>query len=72
MLGFPDQYPNSGCVQRGAMSAAGPVPGVDWPIDDDSIMGMLQGEAKIIHPEASWFNDWINDKLDEEFDIIER
>lgn len=54
------------------MSAAGPVPGVDWPIDDDSIMGMLQGEAKIIHPEASWFNDWINDKLDEEFDIIER
>jgi hypothetical protein len=70
MLGFPDQYPN-GVVQRGAMSASGPVSGADWPIDDDSIMGMRQGEAKLIHAGASWFNDWINDNLDEEFDLIE-
>ena len=71
MLGFPDQYPK-GVIAKGAMSAAGPVAGAAWPIDDSSVMGMDQAIAKKIHAEAEWFDNWINDKLEEAVDLIDR
>jgi hypothetical protein len=63
MLGFPDQY-SEGVTAAGSVGPAGPAAGSAWPIDDSSIMGSNQTEAKDIHHGAKWFNDWIDSKVD--------
>lgn len=71
MMGFPDQY-LTGVVADGAMSTAGPVVGAAWPIDATSVMGEAQQKVQKIHAGASWFDDWINDKLNDPVDLIEK
>ena len=63
MMGFPDEYDN-GAVVSGSMSAAGPVAGAAWPIDDASVMGASQNRAMKRHLEADWFDKWIDSKVD--------
>lgn len=62
MMGFPDQY-EEGVTVAGAMSTTGTVSGASWPIDNSSIMGGSQNEAKKYHHSMKEFNDWIN-KID--------
>jgi len=59
MMGFPDQY-EEGVTVAGAMSAVGGVPNANWEIDDSSIMGRGQNEAKQYHHSMRELNAWIN------------
>lgn len=70
MMGFPDQY-KTGHICQGAMSMVGSTNGGTFPIDKDSIMGATQQKARLEHIGASWFDEWINNALGEDADVMD-
>jgi hypothetical protein len=71
MMGFPDQY-KTGHVCKGAMDMMGPTNKGTFPIDETSIMGTTQQKTKLEHIGASWFDEWINEALGEDADVMEK